>query len=217
MPMTLALIGAHALVLAASASVARLVLAFGVAVAIAIPLGVLLTRPGRFTATVGGLLLGLQTLPSVIWASPVLLLLGDGEPSILLATLLGSVFAMTLIVRDAIRGIPASCRVVGHMLGARRWKLLRFVLLPASLPGLTSGVRSGFAFVWRSLLGAEMVIGIARVGLGASLGSARRIDDLPSVLVSIAVMVLVAILVDRCLFAPLERAVHYRFSLADGK
>jgi ABC-type nitrate/sulfonate/bicarbonate transport system permease component len=74
-------------------------------------------------------------------------------------------------------------------------------------------MRSGFAFCWRSLLGAEMVIGVARAGLGASLGASRRVDDLPTMLLALALMVVVAMLLDRLLLARVERAVHRRFAL----
>jgi len=215
MLVTLAQLDAGAISLALLASLARLVVGFGLGLLIALGIGVLLTRRGLLSASVGALLLGLQTLPSVVWAPPVILLLGDGEPAVLLATLLGSVFAMALIVRDALRSIPASYRAVGPMLGAQGLRLVRHVLLPASLPALVSGMRSGFAFCWRSLLGAEMVIGVTRSGLGASLGVSRRADDLPTMLLSLALMVVVAMLLDRLALSRIERAVHRRFAL-DG-
>lgn len=213
MVITLLHVDVNTLSLAALASIVRLVVAFGLGLFIAAGAGVLLTSRGRLSNLFGALLLGLQTLPSVVWAPPVILLIGRGETAVLLATLLGSVFAMALIVRDALRGIPASYHVVGPMLGAQGTRLVCHVLLPASLPALVSGMRSGFAFSWRSLLGAEMVIGVAGSGLGASLGVSRRTDDLPTMLVSLALMVVVAMLLDRLVLSRVERAVHRRFAL----
>ena len=60
------------------------------------------------------------------------------------------------------------------MLGAGGWKLYRYVLIPASLPALASGLRQGFAFAWRSLMGAEFVFVIAVQLHGLGVSAAAR-------------------------------------------
>src|SRR3712207_7649297 len=45
---------------------------------------------------------------------------------------------------------------VGQALGAGRWSGIRYILLPAALPGFLGGLKQGWAFSWRSLMAAEL-------------------------------------------------------------
>jgi NitT/TauT family transport system permease protein len=105
----------------------------------------------------------------------------------------------------------------GMMMGARGWRLYRYVLLPASLPALASGLRQGFSFAWRSLMGAEFVFIIDRHGLGYLLQQGRDFNDVAQVMAIMIVMVVLGMMADRLAFAKLEQSVYRRFGLVAAK
>ena len=112
---------------------------------------------------------------------------------------------------------PRVAVVPGEKLGAGGWRLYRYVLLPASLPALASGLRQGFSFAWRSLMGAEFVFVIQRHGLGYLLQTGRDFNDVAQVLAIMIMMVVLGMLADRLAFAKLEKRVYHRFGLTTAK
>jgi NitT/TauT family transport system permease protein len=127
---------------------------------------------------------------------------------------MGSFFAIAIALRDGLKTIPPLYQRAGLMMGARGWKLYRYVLLPAAMPAMTSSLRQGFAFAWRSLLGAELILVVSNHGVGFLLETGRNFNDVAQVIAVMIVMVMVGMAVDRWLFARLQKRVHARFGLA---
>jgi NitT/TauT family transport system permease protein len=99
------------------------------------------------------------------------------------------------------------------MLGAKGWKLYRYVLLPASLPALATSLRQGFSFAWRSLMGAELILVVTHQGLGFLLEEGRDNSDVAKVVAVMIVMVIIGMLADRWLFARIQARIQARFGL----
>jgi NitT/TauT family transport system permease protein len=80
---------------------------------------------------------------------------------------------------------------------------------------MASGLRQGFSFAWRSLMGGELVYGatLNNKGLGVLLQDGRDLGGPAEVIGIMIVMVLIGMFADRLAFAPLERRVHKRFGL----
>lgn len=195
-------------------SFARLLVGFGISIAAGLALGLALWRWRFADELVGPLFLGLQTLPSVCWVPLGVLMLGLTESTILFVLVMGSCFAIAISLRDGLRTIPPVYQKAGLMLGANGWRLYRYILLPASLPALASSLRQGFAFAWRSLMGAELVlVAVRHHGLGHLLEMGRSFVDIAQVVAVMGIMIGIAMLVDRFVFAAVERRIHRRFGL----
>ncbi len=193
----------------------RLLAGFVISIVLGGVLGLLMWRLRWLDDFLGPLFLGLQTLPSVCWVPLAVLTLGISESGILFVLVMGSFFAIAISLRDGLRQIPPIYQRAGHMLGARRLKMYRHVLLPASMPALASSLRSGFSFAWRSLMGAEFVlIAVKLHGVGYLLDVGRNFNDVAQVVAIMIVMVVIGMLADRLVFAKLEQRVHARFGLA---
>jgi len=202
------------LLIANAVSLSRLVIGFIISVLVGAVLGAALWEWHRLDSFVGPLLLGLQTLPSVCWAPMAFIVFGYSESAILFVMTMGSTFAIAISMRDGLRGIPPLYKRAGLMLGARGWKLYRYVLLPATLPALASSLRQGFSFAWRSLMGGELVLLIDKhPGLGYRLEVGRTVSDIQTVVAVMAMMVIIGMTFDRLAFAKLEHAIHTRFGL----
>jgi NitT/TauT family transport system permease protein len=161
----------------------------------------------------GPLFLGFQTLPSVCWVPLATLIFGLRESGVLFVLVMGSFFAIALALRDGLRTIPVAYQNAGRMMGARGWKLYRYVLLPASLPALAASLRQGFSFAWRSLMGAELIFAVQNHGLGFMLELGRSFSDVAQVIAVMIIMILFGMAADRLVFARLERRVLERFGL----
>lgn len=194
-------------------SVTRLAVGFSLSILMGAVLGLLMWRWRGLDEFLGPLFLGLQTLPSVCWVPLAILTFGINETAILFVLTMGSFFAIAISLRDGLRTIPPVYTRAGLMLGASGWRLYRYVLLPASLPALTSSLRQGFSFAWRSLMGAEMLFAVEHHGIGFLLALGRDLNDVAQVVAVMIVMVVIGMVVDRFGFARLERAVHHRFGL----
>jgi NitT/TauT family transport system permease protein len=198
-------------------SAIRLVIGFSISIAIGAILGTAMWRVESFDDFLRPLCLGLQTLPSVCWVPLAVLVFGLNETGILFVLVMGSAFGVAISMRDGLRTIPPLYRRAGLMLGARGWRLYRYVLFPAGLPALASSLRQGFSFAWRSLMGAELVlIAVDNHGLGFLLARGEDNTDIAQVVAVMIIMVVIGMLADRLAFAPLERRVHTRFGLSSA-
>jgi NitT/TauT family transport system permease protein len=201
------------LIEALGVSAVRLVAGFGISILLGTVLGLAMWRWQELDRLLGPLFLGLQTLPSVCGVPLAVLTLGRNERGILFVIVAGSVFAIAIALRDGLKTIPPLYQRAGLMMGARGWKLYRYVLLPASLPAMTSSLRQGFAFAWRSLLGAELILAARYHGLGFLLETGRSMSEVGQVIAVMIIMVVIGMAVDRWVFAGLQRKVHARFGL----
>jgi NitT/TauT family transport system permease protein len=205
---------AHAPLIAANlVSATRLIVGFTVSVIFGSMLGAMMWRWQDLNDFLGPAFLGLQTLPSVCWVPLAVLVFGLNETGILFVLVMGSAFGIAISMRDGLKNTTPIYRLAGMMLGARRWRLYRYVLLPAGLPALASSLRQGFTFAWRSLMGAELILAADHHGLGFLLRTGEDFSDVAQVVAIMLVMVVIGMLADRLVFAPIERRVHVRFGL----
>jgi NitT/TauT family transport system permease protein len=199
-------------------SVHRAVLGFVVAIAIATPLGLLLARLRLLRAAIGPLLSGLQSLPSVAWVPAAILWFGITPSAIYFVVLLGSVPSIANGLVSGIDQIPPILPRVGKVLGAGRLASARHILLPAALPGYLTGLKQGWAFSWRSLMAAELIANSPQLGqgLGQYLENGRSLNDMPTVMAAIILILFVGIGVEMLVFRPLERGVLRARGLAES-
>src|SRR5579862_6688063 len=134
------------LVIANIISAIRLLVGFAISILLGAFLGAIMWRFWRIDDFFGPLFLGLQTLPSVCWVPLAVLLCGLNEKGILFVLILGSAFGVAISMRDGLRTIPPLYQRAGLMLGARKLRLYRYVMLPAALPAMASSLRQGFSF-----------------------------------------------------------------------
>ena len=203
---------------ALTTSLGRGLLGFAVAVAVATPLGVLIVRTRWLRAALGPLISGLQVLPSVAWVPAALVWFGLSDAAVYFVVLMGAVPSVINGLLSGVDHVPAPLRQVGRVLGASPWEQVRYVVLPAAMPGYVTGLRQGWAFSWRSLMAAEVIAVGGRLGfgLGSLLQQGRASNDMATVVAAILLILVVGIVVEVAAFAPLERALLRRRGLGVG-
>ena len=92
------------------------------------------------------------------------------------------------------------------LLGATGFNSIRHIILPAAWPGFLQGLEQGWAFAWRSLMAAELIAisPALGVGLGQLLDTGRQLGDMGLVLGVILTIMIVGVLIERLIFAPLR-------------
>jgi NitT/TauT family transport system permease protein len=197
---------------ATSVTVRRLLVGYLIGIAIGLPLG-LLTSASKFVEdTIGVLALGLQTLPSVCWIPLALLWFGQTESAMLFVVIMGTVWSVVIATDTGVRNIPPIYARAARTMGSRGLHKWTKVILPASLPYLVSGMKQGWAFAWRSLMAAEIYVTILTgFGLGHLLHYGRELHAMDQVIGVMFVIVLIGLLTDKIVFAPIERFLHRRW------
>ena len=190
-------------------------LGFLSALAIGTPLGILIARVRPIRRAIGPLVSGLQSLPSVAWVPAAIIFFGIGNSAIYAVVLLGATPSIANGMVSGIDQIPPLYHRVGRVLGASGLTAAWHILLPAALPGYVGGLRQGWAFSWRSLMAAELIVSSPELGhgLGQLLDIGRNLNDMSLVFAGILGILVVGIAIELCLFAPLERSVLRRRGL----
>lgn len=202
----------HSLLIGVAATMKRMLLGYGLSVVLGMVLGLALARSRFLEETLGGLIVSLQSLPSICWVPLAILWFGLSEKAILFVVLMGSLLSVTIAMEDGRKQLPKIYSMAGRNLGAHGFRLFWHVLLPASLPYIVSGLKQGWAFAWRSLIQAEMIF--LTLGLGQLLMAGRDLNDMSQVIAVMILIVALGYLVDGLVFRTAERALQNRWGLA---
>jgi NitT/TauT family transport system permease protein len=175
-------------------------------------IGLAVVRIPVLRAGVGSLLAGLQSLPSVVWVPIGILFLGDF--AVFFVVIMGAFPSIAMGLMSAYDNIPPLTLSLARSMGARGVPFYRHFILSATLPGYVAGMKQAWAFSWRSLMAAELIIGsAASAGLGQILDDGRFLGDLPEVFAAMLTILVVGIAVNDVIFAPLERVLLRRRGL----
>lgn len=178
------------------------------------PLGLAIHQVSWLRGTLGAALLGLQTLPSVCWLPLALLWFGSSLNAVLFVVLGNTVFAIATATAGALSQVPPQLIQAGQTLGARGAALDFWVLIPAALPEIVTGMRIGWTFAWRALMAGELIY--PRAGLGRLLQHGREKGDIAEILATMLVIVLLGLLVEVVFFSRVDRHLRRRWGLAQG-
>jgi NitT/TauT family transport system permease protein len=190
---------------------------FAFALVIGTIVGALVARNRVLRSAIGSLITGLQTMPSVAWFPLAILLFQLGEGAIFFVVVLGAAPSIANGLISGIDHIQPILLRAGRVLGAKRWRAFRYVILPAALPSFVAGLKQGWAFAWRSLLAGELIVLIpGQFSLGQQLDANRQLADSAGVISVMIVILIIGILVDAFLFGTAERTIRRRYGLVDA-
>jgi NitT/TauT family transport system permease protein len=190
---------------------------YGIAVVAGTLLGLAMSRLPMLRKAFGGLMTGLQTMPSIAWFPLAILLFQIGESAIFFVVLLGAAPSVANGLLDAIDNLPPLLVRAGRALGASGLTLTRRVVLPAALPGFVSGLKQGWAFSWRSLMAGELLVILGdRPSVGTRLSFARELSDAELLLAWMIVVLTIGLLVHSLGFGLCERRMLRKRGLLGG-
>jgi NitT/TauT family transport system permease protein len=198
-------------VFAVLATLRRLLIGYAVSLVTGILLGMFIARSKLLEETLGSLILGLQTLPSICWLPLALLWFGLNESAIIFVVIMGALLSITLATQSGIRSAPPLLVRAGRNMGAKGVRMLFEVVIPAAMPSIIGGMRQGWSFAWRSLMAGELLYG--SVGLGNLLNMGRELNDMSQVLAVMLMIVVIGLLADYFVFSKIEKEILKRWGL----
>ncbi|MFJ5298010.1 ABC transporter permease [Pseudomonas sp. NPDC088368] len=191
-----------------SASLLRVLSGFGIGAGLALLFAAWVGLSREAEAYLEPTFAGLRSIPSLAWVPLLLLWLGIGETSKIVLIAIGAFFPVYLNGVAAIRGIDRKLVEVGKMYRFSQWQMILHLFLPAALPGLFTGLRSGLSLAWMFLVAAELIA--ATKGLGYLLSDGRETSRPDIVLAAIIVLALLGKISDGVLAMLEKRFLAWR-------
>ncbi|SFG02106.1 sulfonate transport system permease protein [Novosphingobium sp. CF614] len=161
------------------ASLRRLIAGFGIGAAGGLALGSWIGVSRGAQRSIEPTISVLAPIPPTAWIPLLIILFGIQEASKIWLIALGVLFVVTTNTVSGIRHVDLRFVEVARVCEKSRSETLWFVLLPAAMPAIMTGLRLGLGLSWILLIAAELIA--ANRGLGWFIYDARnfsRPDDM---------------------------------------
>jgi NitT/TauT family transport system permease protein len=177
------------------ASVGRVYGAFLLAAVLALPLGLLIGRLKTAAELLDPMFQMLRPVPVTAWLPLSMIVFGLGPRSAFFLVALGAFYPILVNTIFGVRSVEPRLFEAAAMLGTRPAAMFPTVVLPASLPGIFTGLRLGLGFAWVVIVVGEMT-GV-QTGLGAMIMDARQLSRTEIVICGMIVIGAAGYLSDR--------------------
>jgi NitT/TauT family transport system permease protein len=154
------------------ASLMRVGAGFGIAVLLAIPLGLWMGWVRGAYVTLNPVFQILRPISPIAWIPIAILWFGVGNASPIYLIFIASVFPMIVQTTVGVHTIEKRFLRAAENFGVSRRKLFLHVVFPATLPQIIVGMRIGLGVAWLVVVAAEMIA--LRSGLGYLIMDSRN-------------------------------------------
>jgi NitT/TauT family transport system permease protein len=167
-------------------SLRRIAIAFSLATALGVPVGLLLGWSTSFREYIFPLFELLRPIPILAWVPLAILMFSGSEAPVVFLTFIASFFATALNTLLGVRSIAPEYVLAAGCLGASRWQVFRHVIVPGALPFVFTGLEISMGVAWFSLAAAEMVSG--QFGLGYLINTSYTMVQYPTIVIGMATL-----------------------------
>ncbi|MDP9651407.1 ABC transporter permease [Paraburkholderia caledonica] len=154
------------------ASVVRVYAGFALGAVLALLIGAAMGLSRHIDALLDPACQALRAIPSLAWVPILLLWMGIDEAPKITLIAIGAFFPVQLSVVAGIRGVDRKLIEFGEVNRLTRRALFTRILLPASMPQIFTGLRTGLSLAWMFMVAAELIA--ATRGLGYLLSDGRE-------------------------------------------
>lgn len=195
----------------------RLILGFLFGVLFGISLGILMGLSKLLHRILSPILSLLISVPTLAWVPLLLVTLGPGEETVIIAIFLGGFFPIVYNTMNGIRSVRKDYVWASKMMGADEATVFFEVLLPGSLVSIITGLRLAIGYSWRALVGAEMIAAGISFGVGQMIYAARAFNDAEAMFIGLAIIALGGFLLDRLIMDPIERRTVEKWGMVEER
>jgi NitT/TauT family transport system permease protein len=160
-------------------SVRRILFGFAIAIAIGVPLGLMIGKYRRVRDFYMPVIEILRPIPAIAWVPMSIMLWPNNEAAIVFITFIGAFFPILLNTVHGVHSMDGVLIRAGRCLGAGEVRLFWNVILPGSLPHIFTGLAVGMGVAWVSLIAAEMISG--QFGVGYYTWEAYSLVNYPAI------------------------------------
>jgi len=191
-----------ALLINLGATLARVALAFTLAMTLGTAIGYLMGRVRLANRLVDPWLILLLNLPALVVIVLAYIWAGLTEVAAIAAITINKLPTTVVTVREGTRALDASLDEMARVFAIPPSKAFRHVILPQLTPYIAAAARSGFSLVWKIVLVAEL-LGRSN-GVGFEIGIAFQLFDIPRLLAYSLTFVVVVLAIETALVQPFE-------------
>lgn len=154
------------------ASLMRVGIGFGLAVCVAVPLGLWMGWVSAAYRTLNPLFQMLRPISPIAWIPIAILWFGVGDAAPIYLIFISSVFPMVVQTTVGVHTIEKRYLRAAENFGVSRHTLFKRVVIPAVLPQIVVGMRIGLGVAWLVVVAAEMIA--LHSGLGYMIMDSRN-------------------------------------------
>lgn len=191
------------LILNVAITLARVAVAFALAMLIGSAIGIVLGRSPVLDQIFNGwLVIGLN-LPALVTMVLCYMWFGLTEVAAILAVTINKVPTVAAIVREGTKALDRSLLEMTQVFGVKPTRVLMKVILPQLAPSLMAAARAGLALTWKIVLVVEL-LGRPN-GVGFQIRTFFNFFDIASILAYSLAFIAVVIAIEAFLLQPLDR------------
>ena len=164
-------------------SLFRVVVGFLLGALVGIPLGYAMGLSNWFRGWFDPIVEFMRPVPPLALIPLVIIWFGIGETGKIILLFLAALWIMAIAARSGVSGVNISKVHAAYSLGASKWQIMRYVIVPNSLPEIFTGARVAMGVCWGTVVAAELVA--AEQGAGMMIMVASRFQNTDIVILGI--------------------------------
>lgn len=188
------------------ASLYRVIIGYGLAVLVAVPLGLLLGQQPILRAALNPFIQILRPISPLAWMPIALYTIKNAEECGIFVIFICSVWPILLNTSFGVSRLRKEWLDVAKTLELGWARRLWLIILPASAPTIITGMRVGLGIAWLAIIAAEMLVGSS--GIGYFVWNQWNNLSISNVILAVLLIGITGMILDTA-FAALQRSVSY--------
>lgn len=164
-------------------SLFRVIFGFLFGAIVGIPLGYAMGLSNWFRGWFDPIVEFMRPVPPLALIPLVIIWFGIGEGGKIILLFLAALWIMAIAARSGVSGVKISKVHAAYSLGASKWQIMRYVIIPNSLPEIFTGARVAMGVCWGTVVAAELVA--AEQGAGMMIMTASKFQNTDIVIMGI--------------------------------
>jgi taurine transport system permease protein len=175
-------------------SLFRVVAGFVCGAVVGIPLGYAMGLSNWFRGWFDPIVEFMRPVPPLALIPLVIIWAGIGETGKIILLFLAALWIMAIAARSGVSGVNIAKVHAAYSLGASKWQIMRYVIIPNSLPEIFTGARVAMGVCWGTVVAAELVA--AEKGAGMMIMVASKFQNTDIVILGIILIGIIGFGID---------------------
>ncbi len=120
----------------------------------------------------------MRPVPPLALIPLVIIWFGIGEVGKIILLFLAALWIMAIAARSGVSGVRITKVHAAYSLGASKWQVMRYVIVPNSLPDIFTGARVAMGVCWGTVVAAELVAASQGAGMMIMVASKFTLTDI---------------------------------------
>ena len=160
------------------ASLTRVLVGFALGSIVGIPLGYAMGLSGWFRGWFDPIVEFMRPVPPLALIPLVIIWFGIWETGKIVLLFLAALWIMVIAARAGVSGVRITKIHAAYSLGASKWQIMRYVIIPNSLPEIFTGARVAMGVCWGTVVAAELVAAQKGAGMMIIAASKFQLTDI---------------------------------------